>query len=145
MRHAVDVERRVSPELSAVMETVANELGGPAAPTLDDVRAYIEERNVAAAESAKMHPQDRTSLLNELIDLIAEYGKDALAIDFVAAKAGEDLSRTIEAAMNDPALPDNPTLGLVRGAMASGLTARLMGEGVIETDDEQTLLAEIDR
>jgi hypothetical protein len=29
MRHAVDVERRVSPELSAVMETVANELGGP--------------------------------------------------------------------------------------------------------------------
>jgi hypothetical protein len=29
--------------------------------------------------------------------------------------------------------------------MASGLTARLMGEGVIETDDEQTLLAELDR
>lgn len=61
MRHAVDVERRVSPELSAVMETVANELGGPAALKLDDVRAYIEERNVAAADSARMHPQDRTS------------------------------------------------------------------------------------
>jgi hypothetical protein len=29
--------------------------------------------------------------------------------------------------------------------MLNGLTARLIGEGVIEADDEQTLLAEIDR
>ena len=29
--------------------------------------------------------------------------------------------------------------------MVGGLTARLMGEGVIEADDEQILLAEIDR
>jgi MOSC domain-containing protein YiiM len=42
-------------------------------------------------------------------------------------------------------LPDNPTLGAVRGAMVSGLTARLLADGIVEADDEQTLLAEIDR
>ena len=91
-----------------------------------------------------MHPQERESALIELDDLIDEYGGDMLAVSFVLAKASEDLSRVIEAASNDPALPDQPTLGAVREAMLQGLTARLAGDGVIEADEDQTLLAEID-
>jgi len=46
--------------------------------------------------------------------------------------------------MNDPALPRVPTLGAVREAMTAGLTARLVGEGALEEDEEVTLLGEID-
>ncbi|MGZ5137398.1 MAG: hypothetical protein ACXWCX_06320 [Burkholderiales bacterium] len=80
----------------------------------------------------------------ELDDLIDEYGEDMLAVNFVAAKASEALSRTIEAAANDPALPDEPTLGAVREAILHGLTAKLVGDGVIEPDEDQTLLGELD-
>jgi hypothetical protein len=91
-----------------------------------------------------MHPQERESALIEVEDLIDEYGGDMLAVSFIVTRATEDLSRIIEAAGNDPALPDQPTLGAVREAMLQGLTARLAGDGVIETDEDQTLLAEID-
>ena len=37
-----------------------------------------------------------------------------------------------------------PTLGMVRDAMTSGLIARLAGDGVIEPDQDQTLIGEID-
>ena len=36
------------------------------------------------------------------------------------------------------------TLGAVREAMVSGLTPRLIGEGMIDEDDEGVLLEEID-
>jgi hypothetical protein len=38
----------------------------------------------------------------------------------------------------------DPTPGAVRKAMVSGLTARLMGDGGIEPDQDDTLPAEID-
>jgi hypothetical protein len=80
----------------------------------------------------------------ELEDLIEEFGEEALASDFVGVKASEALSRVIEAAMDDVRLTEEPTLGAVREAMSGGLIARLVGDGVIDADDDAALLAEID-
>jgi hypothetical protein len=145
VKHPVDVETRVSAELSGFIERLVNDPEREEPPTLDGVRAALRELATDEAESAEMHPQERESVQIELDDLIEEYGGDMLAVSFIAAKASEDLSRIIEAASNDPALPDQPTLGAVREAMlVEGLTARLVGDGVIEADEDQTLLAEID-
>ena len=143
MSYPIAVEGRVSAELREVMEELANDPDREEAPTLEDVRAYLEISG-QGDPSDELHPLERTSIALEIDELIDEYGEYALAIDFIAATASEDLSRIIEAAMEDPELPDNPSLADVRQAMVGGLTARLIGDGVIEIDDEQTLLAEID-
>ena len=44
----------------------------------------------------------------------------------------------------DPLAHRAPTLGWVRDAMTGGLIARLVGDGTIDPDEDQTLLAEID-
>lgn len=144
MRPPIDVATRVSAELSAFIETMVNDPDREEPPKLQDVRVALEERGVAEAEEVDMHPQDRTSMLAEIESLIDEYGGDTLAVAFFAAKASESLSRIIEAAMDDASLPEEPTLGAVREAMVSGLTARLVGDGMIDPDEDGTLLEEID-
>ena len=98
----------------------------------------------ADAADAAMHPQERNSALAEIDGLIEEYGGDMLAYHFVVAKASEGLSRIIETAASDRNLPRAPTLGRVRQAMMAGLTARLAGDGTIDPDEDDTVLAEID-
>jgi hypothetical protein len=46
--------------------------------------------------------------------------------------------------VNDENRENPPTLGAVRDAVISGLGARLVGDGVLEDDEADTLLAEID-
>lgn len=142
MRIPIDVASRVSPQLSAFIDKLVNDPDREDPPTLQDVRAALQEGGGAA--EVRMHPQDRTSTLAELESLIEEYGGEVLAIDFIAVKASEGLSRIIETAMTEVTLPRNPTLGAVRQAMANGLTARLVGDGSIDPDADDTLLAEMD-
>lgn len=142
MRISIDVATRVSPQLSAFIDKVVNNPDLEDPPTLQVVRSLLLKN--ARVGGARMHPQERTSALAEIESLIEEYGGEALAIDFVAAKASEGLSRIIETAMNDVRLARRPTLGAVRQAMAEGLTARLVGDGSIDPDSDETLLAEID-
>lgn len=142
MRAPIDVATRVSPQLSAFIDKLVNDADREDPPTLQDVRAALHESSWAT--EVRMHPQDRTSALAEIESLIEEYGGEVLAIDFVTAKASEGLSRIIETAMSDASLPKNPTLGAVRHAMVNGLTARLVGDGSIDPDADDTLLSEID-
>ena len=146
LRLPIDVAARVSAELSAIIEALVNDPDREEPPTtLEDVRAALTEDAPRGSRARDLlHPQDRTSLAVELDELIEEYGPEAPAIDFVAAKASEALSRVIEATMNDPSLPDEPTLGLVREAIVNGVSARLIGDGVIDADEDATLLEEID-
>ncbi|MBI3067397.1 MAG: hypothetical protein HYY79_00395 [Betaproteobacteria bacterium] len=145
IRHSLDVAARVSAELSEIIETLVNDPDREEAATLEEVRGTLVESGTAeAVQEESLHPQERNSVLAEIDGLIEEYGGEALAIDFVVAKASAGLSRIIEAAMDDVSLPDEPTLGAVREAMVNGLTARLIGDGVLDADEDATLLAEID-
>jgi len=144
IRHSIDVANRVSPKLSRLINELL-EREGTTPETLADVRAALRARGGASVRQTEfLHPQDQESLLVEIDQLIEEFGPEARAVDFVLKRASEGLSRVIEAAMNDPALPRVPTLGAVREAMTAGLTARLVGEGALEEDEEVTLLGEID-
>ena len=145
MRAPIDVATRVSPQLSDLIEKMVNDPDREQSPTLGEVRVALQDTiGAVAAQVASLHPQDRTSMSVELDELIEEYSEEAPAIDFVAAKASEALSRVIEAAMDDASLPEEPTLGSVREAMVGGLTARMIGHGTIEPDEDATLLEELD-
>ncbi len=146
IRPSIDVATRISPELSAIIEGLVNDPEREEPPqTLEQVRVALVERGTSEArETEFLRPQDETSLLVELDRLIEEYGQEATAIEFLVVKASEGLSRVIQAAMDDISFRRAPTLGAMREAMVSGLTARLIGDGAIDEDDEGVLLGEID-
>ena len=146
IRPSIDVATRISPALSAIIEGLVNDPELEVPPqTLEEVRVALVDRGTfEARETEFLHPQDETSPLVELDRLIEEYGKEAIATDFVAVKASEGLSRVIQAALDDISFQRMPTLGAMRAAMVNGLTARLIGDGAIDEDDEGVLLGEID-
>jgi len=65
-------------------------------------------------------------------------------VDFIQTSASEPLSRAIETVVNDENRENPPTLAAVRNAILSGLGARLVGDGVLEDDEGETLLSEIE-
>jgi hypothetical protein len=146
IRNPIDVATRVSPNLSALIENRINRSEPDQIITLEIVREFLTGLlSDAFTETEQLHHFDvNESLLDELNALIEEYGETAAAIDFIQKVASEPLSRVIEAAINERD-PDNPsTLDMVREAMISGLTARLVGEGALEEDEDDDLIAEID-
>lgn len=146
IRASFDVATRVSPELSTFIERLVNDPDRDEPPTLEAVQAALKESvSEAIWNEDLLHPQDRDSLIVELNRLIEEFGPEAPAVDFLSTKASEALSRVIETAMTRVTLRRRPTLEAVRDAMVDGLTARLVGDGTLETDEDGgVLLAEID-
>lgn len=145
MRNASEANERVSRELSAVIEAICGDPDIDEPVTLGFVRDKIRKALAGFAEAWRVHRfGDEEMLCAEVDALIEEYGEDVLATDLVNVKASEDLSIIIEAVVDDTDEDVAATLGTVRQAMADGLVARLVGDGLIEADDEQTLLAEID-
>ena len=111
-----------------------------------DVRSFLADLLPADFnEAEQLHRFDvDISLLDELDALIEEFDGSALAIDFMQTSASEQLSRVIESVANDENRENPPTLADVKAAIVGGLGARLVGDGVLEGDDDATLLAEID-
>ncbi|MDO8932760.1 MAG: hypothetical protein Q7U97_10225 [Rhodocyclaceae bacterium] len=145
MRNAIEADERVSQELSALIEAMSNDPDINEVVTLGVVRDGIRQTLVGFAEAERIHRfGDEEMLGAEVNALIEEYGEDALAIQLATVKASEDLSTIIEALMDDTDADIALTLGAVRQAMADGLVAGLAGDGLIEPDEEQTLLAEIE-
>lgn len=146
IRNPVDVATRVSSKLSALIESRVNDPDAEQPITLATVRAFITgllptEFN----ETERLHHFDiGPSILDELDALIEEFGGTSPASDFVQTLASEPLSRVIEEVVNDENREGPPTLGAVKDAIAAGLPARLVGVGVIEEDEDDTLFAEID-
>ena len=144
IRPSIDVAARVSAELSRLIGKLV-ERGEQPPGTLGEVRAALLGHKPSSVREAELlHPQEQASRLVELDALIEEFGPEARAADFVPQRASEGLSRVVEAAMNDPALPDYPSLAEVRDAMSAGLAARLVGEGALDEDEVAGLLAEIE-
>jgi hypothetical protein len=146
MKFSIDISSRVSAELSAAIEKMASDPYREHAPTLGNVRMMLLNRAAGTrVRTDSLQAQRTADLVEEIGALIDEFGADALADDFAAAKASEGLSRIIEFAMSSTAVGHHPpTLGSLRDAMAEGLTAQLVGDGTLDPDEDQTLLAEID-
>lgn len=143
MKQPIDIASMVSEDLSQILEGAVNDPDANESPSLGSVRNLIAKTTAGEPfEADRLHFDQNRSLLEEIDDLIEQFGDEAPAIDFVSVKASEDLTRIIEAIMNTGASP--PTLEVVRNAMQHGLVARLAGEGIIEPDASETLFAEIE-
>jgi hypothetical protein len=144
--NSVDVSSRVSSSLSGLLRSRVENPECEYPVTLQSVRRYLADLLPEDfREAEQRHRFDiGESPLDELDALIEEFGGSALAVDFVQASASESLSNAIEAVVNDENRENPPTLGAVRDAILAGLGARLVGDGVLEDDEDDTLLAEIE-
>lgn len=142
IRNPIDIASRVSPELSSLIESLIDYLDTSDPITLSLIRQFItQEFN----ETEQMHHFDVSeSLIDELDALIDEFGESAAAMDFVYAFASEPLSRVIEEVVNDENRENPATLEAVKEAIDAGLASRLVGEGVLEEDEDDVLLPEIE-
>lgn len=142
----VDVASRVSPRLSALIEGRANDPDEEQPVTLSEVRSFLADLlSEEYREAEQLHRFDLgDSLLDELDALIEEFGEGALAIDFAQHAASEALTQVIEAILDDDSRDNPPTLETVREAILAGLPSQLLGEGALEDDESDTLLAEIE-
>jgi hypothetical protein len=141
----VEAESRVSEALAAVLESMINDPDIGDGITLGLVRDRLKQSLLAQGiEPDQRQFGSEHSLYAEVENLIQEYGEDAAAIDFAAVKASDELSDVLEALVDERDEDSPLTLGSARAAMASGWLARLTGEGIIDTDEAQSLIAEID-
>lgn len=147
IRNPVDAAVQVTPELSAILESRLNNPDIEQPVTLGDVREYLEAiLPESLLESENLHPQfdSGEAHLEELDALIDEYGEEAPAMEFTRAYASEALTRVIETAINDGTREEPPTLGDLRMLLSSGQSSRLVGEGVLDEDEDDPLMEEVD-
>jgi hypothetical protein len=142
----IDIASRVSPQLSALLRSRINDPETEQPVTLQAVRRFLADLLPTDFKEAEhLHHFDISeSLLEELDTLIEEFGETALAIDFAQVNASEQLSRAIETVVNDENRENPPTLATVRDAIVGGLGARMVGDGALEDDEDDTLLSEIE-
>ncbi len=146
IHNPIDVASRVSPNLSALLSSRVNNPECVQPVTLRAVRRFLADLLPAAFNEAEsLHHFDVSeSLIDELDALIEEFEGTALAVDFVQVKASEALTRAIESILNDDNRENPPTLATIKDALLAGLGARLVGDGVLEDDEDDTLLSETD-
>jgi hypothetical protein len=138
----IDVPGRIGPLLREILVHVVNDPKMDQPVTLGSVMQAMHEGLVDELEAeGRLDLENREALYGELEAAMEEFGSDALAANFIQAQASDNLSRVIEEAMQTLRAP---TLGQVRQAMLSGLTSTLVGRGMIDPDEDDTLLAEID-
>jgi len=145
IRNPFDISSRISPKLSALFKSRVEDPDCEQPITLATVRHFLADLLPADfKESERLHHFDLApSMLDEMDALIEEFDAAALAIDFIQTQASEPLSRVIEAVINDESHENPPTLAAVRDALTAGLGARLVGEGELDEDEDDTLLSEI--
>jgi hypothetical protein len=146
IRNPIDIASRVSPELSGLIETLINQLDTDEPVTLASVRSFIKhEMPDEIDEDERLHHFDvDESVIDELDELIEQFGESAAAMDFIYAFASEALSRVIEDVVSDENREFPPTLADVQEAIVDGLGGRLVGEGIMEEDEDDVLMPEIE-
>jgi hypothetical protein len=79
----------VSAELRDAITALLTERPRESPLTLNDVRLAMQRNNSAwTQEGELLHPQDRTSLLIEIDELIEKHGKEASAAGFLPSGPG---------------------------------------------------------
>lgn len=142
-----DIQETVTREISTVMQAVidSHEVRGEGPATLVSVREAMTGGMVEhLARENRVSLEDKPNLLLEIDALIEGCGGDALAVRFTRPRASEDLTTVIEALLDSTDAGPPPTLSTLRDAMQQGLLANLVGHGEIDSEDEQSLLEEID-
>lgn len=138
----IDVPGRIGPLLREILVHVVNDPAMDQPVTLGSVMQAMHEGLVDELEAeGRLGLEKREALYSELEAAMEEFGSDALAANFIQAPVSDNLGRVIEEAMQTLRVP---TLGAVRKAMLSGLTSTLVGRGMIDPDEDDSLLAEID-
>ncbi|MFZ5536609.1 MAG: hypothetical protein ACOZAP_03920 [Pseudomonadota bacterium] len=138
----IDVPGRIGPLLREILVHVANDPEMEQPVTLGSVMQAMHEGLVDELEAeGRLDLENREALYGELEAAMEEFGSDALATNFIQAPVSDNLGRVIEEAMQTLRVP---TLGAVRKAMLSGLTSTLVGRGMIDPDEDDSLLAELD-
>ena len=136
-----DVFENTSDAMSTIIAAVLDdeELAQPA--VLADVReAILAEVKTITVPLNRFSSDQWQQLHDEIEGLIEEYGADALAVRFLKPWASESLARLIEAGLDEFG---KPTLGGLFEAAESGLLANLIGQGEIDDDEAQTVIAEL--
>jgi hypothetical protein len=146
IRNPIDISSRVSPELSSLIESIVNQMDTDEPVTLAMVRSFIvNDLPSEFSEAEELHHFDiDESLVDELDMLIDGFGESAAAVDFIHAFASEALSRVIETVAYEENRENPLTLGEVRDELASGLSGRLVGEGVLDEEEDDALMPELD-
>ncbi len=146
IRNPIDIASRVSPELSELIESVIDQLESDEPVTLAMIRSFIaHELPAQLDEIEEMHHFDTDeSLVDELDELIEQFGESADAEDFISVFASEALTRAIEEVLNDENRENPATLGAVKEALDGGLASRLIGDGVLEEDEADELIPELE-
>ncbi|MDH4234965.1 MAG: hypothetical protein OEV15_07515 [Gallionella sp.] len=146
IRNPIDIATRVSPELSGLIETIINQLESDEPVTLAAVRSFISnDLPGEISEAEHLHHFDiDESVVDELDELIEQFGESAAAMDFIHAFASEQLTRVIEEVVSDENRENPATLEDVRESILDGLEGSLVGEGVLEEDEDDELLPEIE-
>lgn len=139
---SIDVSGRIGPLLREILMRVANDPEVEQPVTLGGVMQRLHEGLADELEAeGRLDVESREAVIEELKAAMEEFGSDALAADFIQIPVSDGLSRVIEEAIQTLRIP---TLGAVRQAMLSGLTASLVGRGEIDPDEDDALLAELD-
>lgn len=94
--------------------------------------------------SNRIDPDVEQSILDELKTLVEDFGGDAPAEEFMHFDASPELAVVIETILDQSDPDQPPTLVTVRDALAEGLSASLTGNGVLDPDEDDTLLIEVD-
>jgi len=146
IRNPIDIATRVSPELSGIIETLIDQLDSGEPMTLAAVRSFLKHgMPVEIDEEEHLHHFDvEESVIDELDELIDQFGESAAAMDFISAFASEALSRVIEEVVSDENREIPPTLEDVQEAIIDGLAGRMVGEGTLEEDEDDMLMPEIE-
>ena len=135
------VFENTSDELSTVIAAVLDDEDIDQPATLASVREAILAQVKTVTIPLNRFSSDQWQELRDEIDgIIEEYGDDALAVRFLKPWASEALCRLIEAGLDEFG---EPTLGVLFEAMEHGLLAHLIGQGEIDDDEAQTVVAEL--
>ena len=136
-----DVFENTSDELSAVIARVMDDDEQAQPATLASVRqAILAEVDTPTLPLNRFSSDQWQQLRDEIEALIEEYDADALAMRFHKPRASEPLCKLIEAGMAELG---EPTLAALFEITEQGLLAHLIGQGEIEDDEAQTVLAEL--
>jgi hypothetical protein len=136
-----DVFENTSEGLSAVIATVLDSEDFAQPATLVEVReAILAEVKTITVPLNRFSSDQWQELRDEIDALIEEYGAEALAVRFLKPWASMALQRLIEAGHDELG---QATLGGLFVATESGLLANLVGQGEIDDDEAQTVIAEL--